>query len=44
MYADLKRKGVDFVQEPETQPWGTYAMIQDSEGNQLLLVEQPKGG
>ena len=44
VYADLKGKGVVFVQEPETQPWGTYAMIEDSEGNHLILVEQPKAG
>ena len=41
LQADLKAKGVKFIQEPEEQPWGTYAMIQDSEGNHLLLVQQP---
>jgi predicted enzyme related to lactoylglutathione lyase len=40
--ADLKQKGVQFTQEPDVQPWGTYATIVDSEGNKLLLVEQPK--
>ena len=43
LVADLKAKGVTFTQEPDLQPWGTYAMIRDSEGNQLLLVEHPKG-
>jgi lactoylglutathione lyase len=42
LHADLKAKGVTFVQEPDVQPWGTYATIQDSEGNNLILVEQPK--
>jgi lactoylglutathione lyase len=42
LYADLKAKGVTFVQAPDKQPWGTYATIQDSEGNRLILVEQPK--
>lgn len=42
VYAVLKAKGVTFVQEPDKQPWGTYATIKDSEGNHLLLVEQPK--
>ncbi len=42
LHADLQAKGVTFVQEPDRQPWGTYAMIQDSEGNHLLLVEQPQ--
>jgi lactoylglutathione lyase len=43
LYADLKAKGVTFVQEPDAQPWGTFAIIQDSEGNHLILVEQPEG-
>lgn len=42
LVADLKAKGVTFTQEPEVQPWGTYAMIRDSEGNQLILVELPR--
>lgn len=42
LYTDLKSKGVTFVQEPDEQPWGTYATIEDSEGNKLILVEQPK--
>jgi predicted enzyme related to lactoylglutathione lyase len=41
-YAELKAKGVKFVQEPQREPWGTYAQIEDSEGNTLLLVEEPK--
>ena len=40
LYADLKDKGVQFLQEPEQQPWGNYAIIQDSEGNRLILVEE----
>src|SRR5688572_21924984 len=43
LHTALKAKGVTFLQEPDAQPWGTYAMIQDSEGNSLILVEQPKG-
>ena len=39
--ADLKKKGVKFSSEPDKQPWGTYATIVDSEGNKILLVEQP---
>ena len=42
VHRELKAKGVEFVQEPEVQPWGTYATIRDSEGNSLLLVELPK--
>lgn len=43
LYQDLKAKHVEFLQEPDKQPWGTYATIRDSEGNSLILVEQPKG-
>jgi lactoylglutathione lyase len=42
--ARLKAAGVRFAQEPDVQPWGTYATIIDSEGNSLILVEQPKRG
>jgi len=41
LHADLKTKNVTFIQEPDAQPWGTFAIIQDSEGNHLILVEQP---
>ena len=41
LYADLSAKGVLFVQKPDRQPWGTYATIEDSEGNRLILVEPP---
>lgn len=43
LVANLKAKGVTVLQEPEAQPWGTFTMIQDSEGNSLILVEQPQG-
>jgi lactoylglutathione lyase len=42
LHADLKAKGVTFVQEPERQPWGNYAIIRDSEGNRLILSEPPE--
>ena len=41
LHRDLKAKGVTFVQEPERQPWGYYAIIRDSEGNRLILSEPP---
>ncbi len=43
LVTDLKAKWVTFTQEPDVQPWGTYAQILNSEGNRLLLVEEPKG-
>ncbi|MDX1613656.1 MAG: VOC family protein [Candidatus Promineifilaceae bacterium] len=39
LYESLTAKGVAFIQEPDVQPWGTMAIIQDSEGNKLILVE-----
>ncbi len=42
LMADLKAKGVKVLMEPDVQPWGTNAIIQDSEGNSLILVEPPK--
>ncbi|MBI5304949.1 MAG: VOC family protein [Chloroflexi bacterium] len=41
LHAELKAKGVSFVQEPDQQPWGTYAIIADSEGNHLILSGPP---
>jgi predicted enzyme related to lactoylglutathione lyase len=41
LQVDLKDKGVNFIQEPDEQPWGIFAIIQDSEGNHLILVQQP---
>ncbi len=38
---DLKAKGVRFALEPEHQPWGAQAIIQDDEGNRVILVERP---
>jgi len=36
-YEELKAKGVEFTQEPKTEPWGTAALFKDSEGNQFVL-------
>ena len=43
LVTDLKAKGVTFTQEPDRQPWGTYATIEDSEGNRLIIVEHQQG-
>jgi predicted enzyme related to lactoylglutathione lyase len=42
LQADLEAKGVRITQKPDPQPWGTYMMILDEEGNGLLMVELPK--
>lgn len=36
-YADLASKGVEFSKPPEKQAWGTFAIMKDSEGNQIVL-------
>jgi len=33
----LKERGVTFTQDVVAQPWGTSAILQDSEGNQIML-------
>lgn len=38
-HAELVAKGVTFVQEPAIEPWGSYAILQDSEGNMLILSD-----
>lgn len=36
-YAELTAKGVEFSKPPQKQPWGTMAIMKDSEGNQIVL-------
>jgi predicted enzyme related to lactoylglutathione lyase len=36
-YEELKSKGVEFVQEPKTESWGTSAILKDPDGNQYVL-------
>jgi predicted enzyme related to lactoylglutathione lyase len=36
-YDELLAKGVEFVQPPKIEPWGTMAIMKDSEGNQFVL-------
>ena len=38
-HAALKSKGVEFVREPEQQPWGMVAVFRDLYGNLWDLVE-----
>ncbi|HYF14816.1 MAG TPA: VOC family protein [Phycisphaerales bacterium] len=37
-YEELTKKGVVFEQPPEKAPWGTFAIMQDSEGNKIVLA------
>jgi len=36
-YRQLSTRGVDFRGPPEKQPWGTFAMFKDPEGNEYVL-------
>jgi predicted enzyme related to lactoylglutathione lyase len=36
-YEELRAKGVEFAGEPKEEPWGTFAILKDSEGNSLVL-------
>jgi predicted enzyme related to lactoylglutathione lyase len=36
-YRQLSARGVQFVSPPAKQPWGTFAIIQDPDGNQFVL-------
>jgi predicted enzyme related to lactoylglutathione lyase len=36
-YQELTARGVDFISPPQKQPWGTFAMFKDPDGNQFVL-------
>lgn len=36
-YSELSAKGVEFVTGPRKQPWGTFAVMKDPDGNQFVL-------
>ena len=36
-YEDLKAKGVEFIQPPKTESWGTSALFKDVDGNQFVM-------
>jgi predicted enzyme related to lactoylglutathione lyase len=36
-YRQLRQRGVEFIQEPQKQPWGMFAMFKDPDGNQFVL-------
>jgi predicted enzyme related to lactoylglutathione lyase len=36
-YRQLRQRGVEFVSEPKSQPWGTFAIFKDPDGNQFVL-------
>lgn len=36
-YSQLKARGVKFVQPPQKQPWGEFAIFKDPDGNQFVI-------
>jgi predicted enzyme related to lactoylglutathione lyase len=36
-YSEFSARGVEFDGPPQEQPWGTFAMFKDSEGNSFVL-------
>jgi uncharacterized glyoxalase superfamily protein PhnB len=36
-YDKLRERGVEFEEEPQKQPWGTYAIFKDPDGNRFVL-------
>jgi catechol 2,3-dioxygenase-like lactoylglutathione lyase family enzyme len=36
-YDELRGRGVEFDGEPKEEPWGTYVVLKDSEGNQIVI-------
>ena len=39
-YNELLARGVEFASSPQKQPWGTFAIMKDSEGNQVVLASR----
>jgi predicted enzyme related to lactoylglutathione lyase len=38
-YEELKSRGVEFVNPPKKEPWGSHAIFKDSEGNSFVLSD-----
>ena len=36
-YEELKARGVEFIQEAKTEPWGASAIFKDPDGNQFVI-------
>jgi predicted enzyme related to lactoylglutathione lyase len=37
-YRQLGERGVEFEGPPQKQPWGTFAIMKDSEGNRFVVA------
>jgi predicted enzyme related to lactoylglutathione lyase len=36
-YRQLSERGVEFESAPKKEPWGTFAIMKDSEGNRFVM-------
>lgn len=36
-YRQLSERGVEFESPPQKQPWGSFAIMKDSEGNRFVI-------
>src|SRR5260370_42109404 len=36
-YAELKKRGVEFEEAPQTEPWGTYTLFNESDGHRFAV-------
>jgi predicted enzyme related to lactoylglutathione lyase len=36
-YDELRARGVEFIGPPKQEPWGTFALFKDVDGNQFVL-------
>jgi catechol 2,3-dioxygenase-like lactoylglutathione lyase family enzyme len=39
-FSELRERGVEFVSEPKREPWGTFAVFKDPDGNQFVLASR----
>lgn len=39
-YEELRARGVEFTGPPQKQPWGTFAVMTDPDGNQFVLASR----
>jgi len=39
-FEELSKRGVKFTTRPTKEPWGTYAMLADLDGNEFWLMEE----
>lgn len=42
-YEELGARGIAFKQKPAEQPWGTYTVFNDPDGNQFTILQARKG-